>query len=367
MQERWLYRNPQSDLIEAKEFSVSQNLPYRQWVKSEAGIVLKEFAGQQSQLGLLRIADPVLTDLAQGYQPQEGFIGDILFPSVPVPKESGRFPAFGKEMFIIPDGIKRPLGAKVVRMITQNGWIQFGLDEYAEGFDVENREINEWAGTSSQLLVSRQNTLTEQMRLVREQLQMTLATTDTGYATGYALSGVSKAWATTGDATKDMLQLIALVRKTNGKQPNVVWFTPTAWFLFTNNPSVFNKIKYGGSPASPAELYTGGMNAVAKLLGVQRVVVAWASDGTGSAGGFNQTDLTMDWLWESVNGACAGCMITGLGWGVPSFGYTYERLNSPITESWYDNSVKSMKYDTEHFYNSAITKPDGGGLYYALA
>ena len=54
MQERWLYRNPQSDLIEAKEFSVSQNLPYRQWVKSEAGIVLKEFAGQQSQLGLLQ-------------------------------------------------------------------------------------------------------------------------------------------------------------------------------------------------------------------------------------------------------------------------------------------------------------------------
>ena len=363
MQEKILFRNPSSGLVEVKEFS--SKAPYRQWVRTENGVQLKEFAAD-SALGMLRIADPVLTDLAQGYPVQDEMIGDILFPSVRVAKESGRFPAFGKEAFIIPDGLKRALGGKVTRMITQTGYIQFTLDEYAEGFDIENREINEWAAASGQLLVARQNALNSQLALNRENIQMTLATTDTGYATGFSLSGASKAWGAGGDATKDMLQLIALVKKTNGKAPDVAWFTPTAWFNFTNNASVFNKIKYGGSPLSPAEIYTAGQAAVAKLLGVKRVVVAWASYGTGGTGGFKQADLTMDWLWESVNGACAGCVITGQGWGVPSFGYTYERLNSPIVESWYDNSVKSMKYDTEHFLGSAITKTDGGAMYYAL-
>jgi len=364
MQEKLLYRNPSTGLIEVKEFSARS--PYQQWVKNPDGVIeLKSFAAD-AQLSILRIADPILTTLAQGYPTQEGMIGDILFPSVRTAKESGRFPAFGKEARVIPYDIKRAIGGKVQRMRTQTGYIQFGLDEYALGFDVENREINEWAGDPAQLLTARQNTLTEKIKLTREKLQMTLATTDTGYATGYSLSGASKAWATTGNPIADMLQMIALVRKANGKQPDVVWFTPSAWYLFTNNTAVINRIKYGGTKADPADLYTGGESAVAKLLGVPKVIVAWASYSYGGDGGFKKADLTNAWLWESVNGACAGCTITGLGWGVPSFGYTYERLNSPIVESWYDNSVKSMKYDTEHFFSPAITKTDGGGLYYAL-
>jgi hypothetical protein len=366
MQERMLYRNPSTDLMEVKEFS--SKAPYRQWVKDANGvIVLKEFAAD-TQLGLLRVADPVLTNIAQGYQPQEGMIGDILFPSVKVAKESGRFPAFGKEMRVLPGGdIKRAVGGLVQRMITQTGYIQLSLSEYALGFNVENREINEWAGNSSQLLVARQTTLTEKIRLYREYLQMVLATTVASYATNFALSGASKAWATTGDPIKDMLQSIALVRKTNGKNPDVVWFTPTAWYLFCNNTIVKNTIKYGGTESAPAQLYVGGESAVARLLGVKQVVVAWASYTTGTDGGFLQAAGTDAWLWESVNSACAGCAITGLGWGVPSFGYTYERLNSPIVESWYDNSVKSMKYDSEHFFDPAVTKTDGGAMYYALA
>lgn len=365
MNEKLLYRNPSTEKVEVKEFSA--NLPYRQWVKNPEGVIeLKEFAGS-AQLGNLRIADPILTTIAQGYPEIKNLIGDILFPSVRVAKESGRFPAFGKECFVIPTSIKRSVGGRVERMTIQQGWVQISLSEYALGFDIDNREINEWAGASGQILTTRQRYLDNKIALVREQNQMTLATTDTLYASGFSLSGASKAWATTGDAMRDMLQLIALVRKTNNQQPDVVWFTPTAWYLYCNNVSVKTSIKYGGTPEKPAQLYVGGEAAVAQSLGVAKVVVAWASYAYGSEGGFNQTPATMDYLWESINGACAGAMITGLGWGVPSFGYTYERLNSPIVESWYDNAVKSMKYDTEHFFDSAITKNDGGAMYYELA
>ena len=366
MNDRILFRNPKSGLVELKEFS--DRAAYAKWVKDPVTgeIGLKEFAAD-SQLGLLRIADPVLTTISQGYQPQQDLIGDILFPPVKVQRESGRFPAFGKELLLIPGNIKRPVGGVVTRYQSQTGYITMSLSEYAEGFNVENRELNEWVGTSDQLLIARQNGVNEQIALYREYLQSVLATTTGSYATNYALSGAAKAWATAGDPIKDMLQLIALVRKTNTRRVDTVWFTPTAWYLFTNNRNVINRIKYGGSPADPAELYVSGENAVAKVLGVQRVVVAWASYAYGTTGGFNQAAGTTDFLWEAVNGACAGCAVTGLGWMIPAFGYTYELLNSPIVESWYDNSVKSMKYDYEHFFDPAVTKTDGGGMYYALA
>lgn len=364
-----LFRNLKEE-VEIREFS--EMAAHKRWVKSYDGmggvkIELKEFAGGDSQLGLLRIADPILTTISQGYQPQKTFVGDEIFPEVRVPKESGRFPAWGAESLLLPGNLKRGIGQKVVRMQNQSGYIQFGLDEIAEGFDVENRELNEWAAGADQLLVGRQNNIDSHIALYRENAQAVLATTVGSYATNYSLSGASKAWATSGDATKDMLQLIALVRKTNVTQNMVAWFTPTAWYLFTNNASVFNKIKYGGTPADPAQLYNGGEIAVARLLGVEKVVVAWAGYRYGTVGGFLQAAGTADWLWEATNGACAGVAVVGQGWQVPAFGYTYERLNSPIVESWYDNSVKSMKYDTEHFFSSAVTKTDGGAMYYALA
>ena len=369
MNQRILFRNPSTGLVEIKDFS--DRAKYQSYVKVYDGqggvrIELKEFAAN-SQLGLLRIADPILTALSQGYPAQDGFIGDKIFTEVRVPKESGRFPAWGKEALVIPSNLKRGVGQVVAQLSNQSGWITFGLDEYAEGFPVENRELNEWAGTSDQLLTGRQSMVDQHIALVREQAQSVLATTDTVYETNFALSGAAKAWGTTGDPVKDMLQAIALVRKYNVAMPAIAWFTPTAWYLFTNNPSVFNKIKYGGTPADPAQLYMGGQKAVAQLLGVKEVVVAWASFVYGTTGGFNQAAGTADWLWEQVNGACAGVAIVGQGWMVPAFGYTYERENSPIVESWYDNSIKSMKYDSEHFFSSAITKKDAGFLYYALA
>lgn len=363
-----LYRNPKTDLTEIREFT--DKAPYKAWVKTRVGesvnIELKEFA-TDAALGLLRIADPILTTVSQGYQKQKDLVGDKIFYPLRVAKESGRFPAWGKESMIIPNNLKRDLGQQVVRLQTQGGYIQFGLDEYAEGFGIENREINEAAMTGDQLLFGRQMTIDSQISLVREQIQAVLATTVGSYATNFALSGAGKAWATTGDATKDMLQLRALVGKTNGQNPQVAWFTPTAWYLFTNNPSVFNKIKYGGTPADPAQLYVGGESAVARLLGVEEVVVAWASYLYSTTGGFLQAAGTTDYLWEATNSACAGFAIRGQGWMVPAFGYTYERLNSPIVESYYDNATKTMKYDTEHFFSSAVTKNDAGAMYYALA
>ena len=372
MNEKLYYRNPSTGALEIKDFA--EKIPtHQRYVKEydsegRQEIKLKEFASDAS-LGLLRIADPVSTQLVQGYPVPKNFIGDMLFTPVRMAKESGKFPAFGDESYVVPTDLKRAVGGKVERILTQSGSISMSLSEYALGVAIENRERNEWAGSPEQLLNSKLNTVVTKIARLREKNQATLATTAGSYATGLATSGASKAWASTGDPVKDMLQLVLDVQVGNDARPNVVWFTPAAWMLWRRNKAVLDTIKFGSSSASPANV-TPELSA--QLLEVDKVLVAYAGYGTGGKGGEGgkgKADLTKAFLWDNVvQSSNAGAMIVGTGGGIePAFGYTWERNNSPVIESYYENQTKSQVWDYEHFFDAAVTKTNAGGLYYSLA
>jgi len=359
------YRNPQTGLLEFADVNFKPQTASR-YERDEKGILIKapkEFAAN-AELGLLRIADPVATALVQGFTNQE-LIGDKLFTPVRMAKESGRFPAFGKEAFIIPANIKRAIGQKVQRVQTQSGYVTQALSEYALGVAIENRERNEWAGTPDMLLNMKLNAVTQKIALYREQLQATLATTAANYDTGLAVSGAGKAWETAGDPVKDMLDMQELILKKNGRFANKAFFSWGAWLLFINNSAVLNRIKYGGTAISPAQMSPA---AAAQLLQVDEVLIGKAVYGYGSDGGVKKSAPTMAFAWDSVQANNAGLMIVGSGGGVESaFGYTWERINSPIVESYYDNATKSQVWDYEHFFDPAITLNSAGGFYYSLA
>jgi hypothetical protein len=329
---------------------------------------VKEFV--DAQLGVLRISDPVATNVVQGWMPQVSLIGDKIFTPVRFPKETGRFPAFGKEAFFIPANIKRAVGEKVQRIQTQTGYVTMSLSEYALGTALENRERNEWAGAPDMLLNGKLNTVASKIALYREKLQAILATTNGGYLSGLSISGASKAWASTGDAVKDMLDLILLVQSYNGVRPNKVWFSPAAWALWRRNKAVLDIMKYQGTPANPATVTTSG---TAAMLEVSECLVGYAVTGTDTStvitdGGKGKSAPVMSYLWDSVQSANAGCAIVGSGGGIePAFGYTYEKMNSPVIESYYDNATKSQVWDYEHFFDPAITLTSAGGQYYSLA
>ena len=370
MQDQIYYRNPSTGSLEVKEFS-DHVASYQRYVKDADGrTVLKEFASN-SELGLLRIADPVSSRVVQGFPPQAGLIGDQIFTPLKMAKESGKFPAFGKEAFVIPTNIKREIGGKVQRLQVQTGSVQMALSEYALGVAIENREKNEWAGDPNMLLTAKLNTVDSKIKLLREYNQAVLATTNGSYLSGLSTSGSSKKWGgatPTGDAVKDMLDLILLVQSYNGVRPNVVFFSPAAWSLWRRNPAVLDLLKYQGTPISPAQVTQAG---TAALLEVSKVLVGYGVSGTGgkgSGGGVGKATLTMSYIWDSVQSANAGCAIVGTAGGIePAFGYTYERDNSPLIESYYENQTKSQVWDYEHFFDAAVTLTSAGGLYYSLA
>ena len=218
------------------------------------------------------------------------------------------------------------------------------------------------------LVNSKLLTVAGKIALLREKNQAVLATTSGSYASGLSTSGAAKAWATTGDAVKDMLDLIQLVQSYNGVRPNKVFFSPAGWALWRRNAAVIDLMKFQGTMNSPARVTREG---TAALLEVQECVVGYAvygQGGKGSGGGVGKDALTTAYVWDSVQSANAGCAIVGTGGGIePAFGYTWERDNSPIVESYYENQTKSQVWDYEHFFDAAVTLNSAGGLYYSLA
>lgn len=363
-----LYRNLTTKVLEFKEST--ERLAYQVWDKENPeGIQLKEFAGGNADLSLLRIADPIQTDLIQGYKLPET-IGDKLFTPVRMAKETGRFPAFGKEAFFIPYNLKRDLGQPVQRVNTQNGYVLQSLSEYAQGVGIENREFNEWAGTRDQLITAKLDVVNGRVARKREQLQATLLTTYSYYSSGLGLSGAAKAWGSTGDPVGDYLDMILAVRKATGQRPNKGWCTPTIWRLIRTNKAVQKLIRYGGTPASPAQIT---YQAFAQLLELDEFLVGYATYATDTAslitdGAPLKSAATDGYIWESVNSSCAGVTVVGTGGGIePAFGYTWERMNSPIVELYYENQTKSQVWDYEHFFDPAITLNTAGAMLYSIA
>jgi len=338
------------------------------YARNPQGVLeVKEFATDSTQ-ALLRISDPVSTNLVKGYTNAE-LIGDKLLTPVTMPKQTGRFPAFGQEAFVVAGDLKRMAGGKIARLNMQTGYVTASIDQYAEGVAIPQEDLNEWAGAPEMLVNGKILTVTARINLYREYLQAVACTTTTNYASGHYISGAAYAWATTGDPVKKAWDAQELILKKNGRFGNVAFFSWGAWTLFINNASVLKRIKYGGSPIAPSQLTP---QAAAQLLHVDEVLIGGAVYGVGSAvgsdGGVGKSSLTKAFLWDSVQSNNFGILIRGAGSGIePAFGYTWVRMNSPIVESYFENQTKSMVYDQQHFFTPAVTANEAGVLIYSIA
>ncbi len=280
----------------------------------------------------VRVINPVLTTVALGYRNPE-FIGDYLFPRVPVDIRGGQILQFGKEDFKAYNTRRSP-GATTER-------ISFGYlgDPFALVQDsIEVAVPREYQQDAERMpgidLGSR--AVRRSMNVILKQLeidQAALATTAANYGSSnkVTLSGTSQWSNASSDPVGAVLAAKETIRTQIGAYPNVMALGPAPWVALRNNPVVKTRYQYTTPDAITEEM-------IAKLLELDRVVVGRAitaaDDGT-----------TSDIWGDNAVLAYVPQALTALE--EPAFGYTYTYQGTPYAETpYWDPRAKSWVYGT---------------------
>jgi len=282
-----------------------------------------------------RIIDPILTNVAQGYQNSE-FVGSVLFPPVPVQTSGGQIIEFGREAFKLYNARRAPGGT------TRR--IQFGylgkpftlLQDSLEG-QVPREYLRDAKIVPGIDLGARAiNTTMKALRLTLEYDQANLATTAANYDAQHqvALSGGSKWSASTGNPLTDVDTGREAIREAVGIYPNTLLMSAQAFVAAKNNPNVIARFQYNSSVPIDGTSITTQM--MAGLFNVDRVVV-------GKAIYMNDADVSSD-IWGN-NAILAYAPEKPSSIEEPSYGYTYTMEGNPMVEpTYYDANTKSWIY-----------------------
>jgi hypothetical protein len=277
----------------------------------------------------VRLIDPVLTNIAIGYQKQE-YVGHNLFPKVPVQVSGGQVIQFGTEQFR-QYNIRRAPGGNTAR-------IQFGYAGVPYALVQDALEVGvprEWMRDAS--VVPGINLGTRAVRLGLGVAQLALESEQAVIATNASLYGsdnkIDLGASSWFDPDRNPIVDVATAQEAIGDSigmvPNVLLLSGKAFAAARSNPHVLARF---------TGLQSGSVSAaqLASVFDVERVVVGRARYQNG-AGAFVQ-------VW-GLHAVLAYAAPANSSMDEPSYGYTYEMEGHPLIESpYYDESAKSWIY-----------------------
>jgi len=287
----------------------------------------------------VRVIDPVLSSVAQGYTSPD-FVGNVLFPRVPVGASGGQIIEFGRDAFRLYQS-KRSPGGKTARI--QFGYLGKPFALLQDAFDVPlpREHIRDASRVPGLDLAKRAvNVGMRAAALSLEVDQATLATTAGNYGAGnkVTLAGATKWSTTTGTPMTDIDTGREAIRQACGAYPNVLVLSALAFNACKNNPSITARFQYNGAAGTDASQITPAM--LAGLFNVKRVVI-------GAGVYWSDANVSAD-IWGN-NAVLAYVPEADLSAETPSFGYTYTMDGHPLVEEpYWDPEAKSWVYGTTY-------------------
>lgn len=284
-----------------------------------------------SPIGLnnARVVDPVLSSLALGYSNTES-VGHTLFPSVPVTLRAGKIIQFGLEGFRLYN-IRRAPGAHIVEVEFGFSSTNYSLDQNAVKAKVpveiaqeaQNAQgIDLGAGAVSLTMEIHSQALEyEQSNLARS-----VASYDANHKIAYTTA--TSWWNDAADPVTDMADAREAVRKTCGKYPNVGVLAPGAWAAARRHPKVLARFQNTDGVIT--------LEQFARLVEIPGLRIGTRTYYDDSDGEFHDiwgSDVVLAWVNP---GAQNPADKPGLFQrAMPSFGYTYTLVNTPMVEKPY--------------------------------
>lgn len=318
------------------------------WFHPEHAMALAVFGVTQMTPSEARVADVVLTEVARGYQ-NASFVGNKLFPIVPVGQRGGKVIQFGKESFKLYSTGRAP-GSTTKRIQFGYEGTDFTLKQDAlsgvlpyENMEDANAVPGVDLGGATVMGVQ------DIIFLSREYQQAAIARNAANYGANnkVTLSGTdqfSDPASKPGTVVKDAVESI---RSQTGKRPTIALMGATVFAALQENPAILDRIKYTGRDSITTAM-------LAALWGVQEVAVGDA---------IYDNDGTMTDVWGN-DIVLAFAQTAGVSnRGLPSYGYTYRLRGYPMVEQpYYDRDAKSWIYPVTDEGVAVLAGADAGFL-----
>lgn len=266
----------------------------------------------------VRIVDPVLTNIAVGYQNSQ-MIGGSLFPRVPVGLRGGNVITFGRESFR-QYNLRRSPGSRTKRI--QFGYTGAPYATVQDSLDVPvPREYQQEAQTALNIDLGMRATRVgmNSILLALEIDQANLARNAANYDNNHKIDLTASKWSAANDPTPDVETGREEIRDSIGVYPNVLVLGAKAFTAAKNNAAIVDRFKYTSDKSITEEM-------LAQLWNLDKVVV-------GKAIYMDDADNVTD-IW-GTDGILAYVPQELTSIEVPSYGYTYTLNGSPYVEQPY--------------------------------
>lgn len=299
----------------------------------------------------LKIVDPILTTVVQGYSNEE-YVGDTLFPPVPVKQRSGRVVRWGKHN-MVQYRTRRAPGAATNRRTL--GYTNERYELFQDSIETEltREELEEVEASQVPFDMQREaaEASMETIMLNKEIEQAGVATNPANYGANnqIALAGSNQL----DQPSSSIIQLFNTgserIRRRTGKRPNHAVFSPQAKLAAMDHPEIRAYL----SPTTSAK---ATLDIIARILGLETIV----------EGASVLVDTVDDTEFQDV---WDNCVVMAY---VPknvrsrkqlSYGYTYTLENYPIAEEPYpDRNHKSFYFPATSERSPEMTSMEAGYL-----
>ena len=273
-------------------------------------------------LQALRVQDPVLTNLAQGYHNLE-LVGEVLMPTVEIDKEAGKIPKFGRLAFRLPSTVRNLRGTSNRLDPEDITAIDVALEEHDVEYAIDYREENEAIFSLRQFAL---NTTQDVIALGREKEVATLALDESKYDAGnkVTLSGTSKITSKQADIFAMFDTGIRAVKRAIGRKPNVCVIAGDVWAALKEHPAVIEKLKYSQVAIVTPEVF-------GKLIGIDTVKIGEAV--------YEESNQLKDIWSDAIVLAYVAPRSTERKGTVyePSYGYTVRRQGGLFVDTYKEN------------------------------
>ena len=279
-------------------------------------------------LDQVRVIDPILTQLAQGYKNAEG-VATFFGPAVSMNTRAGRTLVFGKEAFAAQNFLRAP-GSNIQKIQNEFGTRSFSLRQEAISWEIAE-EIAAEAKNGAAQIDLRQYAAKDAANRLMQSWEITVATavtTSASYETSCRFDLATRASGADqfNQATSDVEVLIdeakEAVRAQIGTYPNKMVISPDAFNALKRNKRIRDFMQRG---------ILVNEATLANIFGLDEIRVARRLKLNQSTGSLENIYNNVAVLFYQPSGATDGfAPALDANYGNPAFGYTYTLAGYPI-------------------------------------